>query len=161
MLFIVFSSNVSGDPAVNLLAIIVTVTYLLFHVSLFGRIYKKWYLIALEYSFLFNLVILSAATFYTRQSRGSQTVVISVCIGAACSIFHIYTRLLPIVKKLICNFKQRMNCRNNRDKLEDIALQEINTMQNDNAVPARDREINAMYLRFNEFREPVLEYCDT
>ena len=54
-----------------------------------------------------------------------------------------------------------MNCRNNHDKLEDIALQEIDTMQNDNAVPARGREINAMYLRFNEFREPVLEYCDT
>ena len=162
-LFIVFSSNVSGDPAVNLLAIIVTVTYLLFHVSLFGKIYKKWYLTALEYSFLFNLIILSAATFYTRQSRGSQTVVVNVCIGAAAVkfvavvIFHICTRLLPTVKKVTYNFKQRMNWRNNRAKLES---QEIDVIQN-NSVPARRQEMNTMYLRFNEFREPVLEYCNT
>ena len=162
-LFVVFSSNVSGDPAVNLLAIIVTVTYLLFHVSLFGKIYKKWYLTALEYSFLFNLIILSAATFYTRQSRGSQTVVVNVCIGAAAVkfvaivIFHICARLLLTVKKVTYNFKQRMNWRNNRAKLEP---QEIDVIQN-NSVPARRQEMNTMYLRFNEFREPVLEYCNT
>ena len=167
VLFAAFSSNVSGDPAVNLLAIIVTVTYLLFHASLFGKIYKKWYLTALEYSFLFNLIILSAATFYTRQSRGSQMVVVNVCIGAAAAtfvaivIFHICTRLLPTVKKVTCNFKQRINWRNNRDKLENVELREIDIVQNDNAVRARGQEINTMYLRFNEFREPVLEYCDT
>ena len=74
VLFIVFSSNVSGDPAVNLLAIIVTVTYLLFHVSLFGRIYKKWYLIALEYSFLFNLIghPLSCYLLHKTESRESN-----------------------------------------------------------------------------------------
>ena len=163
-LFIVFSSNVSGDPAVNLLAIIVTVTYLLFHVSLFGKIYKKWYLTALEYSFLFNLIILSAATLYTRQSRGSQTVVVNVCIGAAAAtfvaivIFHICTRLLPTVKKVTYNFKQRMNWENNCDKLEGTELREISIT---NSVPTRGQEINTMYLRFNELREPVLEYCDT
>ena len=166
VLFIVFSSNVSGDPAVNLLAIIVIVTYLLIHVSLFGRIYKKWFLIALEYSFLFNLVILSAATFYTRQSRGSQTVVVNVCIGAAAAtfvaivIFHICARSLPTVKKVTRNFKLRMNWRNNRDKLANIELREIDTIENDNAVPTRGQEAT-LCLRFNEFREPVLEYCDT
>ena len=53
-----------------------------------------------------------------------------------------------------------MNWRNNRAKLEAIEPQEIDVIQND-SVPARRREINTMYLRFNEFREPVLEYCDT
>ena len=90
--------------------------------------------------------------------------VVNVCIGAAAVkfvaivLFHICTRLLPTVKKVTYNFKQQMNWRNNRAKLEDTELREIGIT---NFVPTRGQEINTMYLRFNELREPVLEYCDT
>ena len=64
-LFIVFSINTFGDPAVNLLVIIIIVLCLLAYLATFGGIYKKLVLNLLEYSSLLNLVILSVATLYT------------------------------------------------------------------------------------------------
>ena len=65
VLFIVFSTNTSGDPAINLLAIIVVVVCLFAYLAIFGGTYKNWLLNILEYSSLLNLTILSAAILYT------------------------------------------------------------------------------------------------
>ena len=167
VLFVIFSSNFSGDPAINLLAIIVAVAYLFFHVAFLGRIYKRWHLVALEYSFLLNLIIFSAATYYTRQSNGSQTVAIDVCIGTAAAvfvaivIFHVYTRSLPAVKKLIRCFREQMNRQRDCDIAHDIELQEIGNRRRNTTAAAGGRGIGTWYLNFNDLREPVLEYCDT
>jgi len=167
VLFVIFSTNFSGDPAINLLAIIVSVAYLFFHVALFGRIYRRWHLIALEYSFLLNLIIFSAATYYTRQSNGTQTVAMDVCIGTAAAvfvailIFHVCTRSLPAVKKLIGCFREQMDAQRDCGIAQGIELQEIGVRQRNATVAAGGKEIGTWYLKFDDLREPVLEYCDT
>lgn len=167
VLFVIFSTNFSGDPAINLLAIIVSVAYLFFHVALFGRIYRRWHLIALEYSFLLNLIIFSAATYYTRQSNGTQTVAMDVCIGTAAAvfvailIFHVCTLSLPAVKKLIGCFHERMDVQRDCGIAQGIELQEIGVRQRNATVAAGGKEIGTLYLKFDDLREPVLEYCDT
>ena len=86
--------------------------YLFFNVALFVKIYRKWHLIAMEYSFLLNLIIFSAATYYTRQSNGTQTVAADVRIGTAAAvfvailIFHVCSLSLPAVKRLIGCFHE-------------------------------------------------------
>ena len=60
-LFIVFSTNTSGDPAINLLANIIVVLCLFAYLAVIGGVYKNWLLNLLEYSSLLNLAILSVA----------------------------------------------------------------------------------------------------
>ena len=76
-LFIVFSTNTSGDPAINLLAIIIVVMCLFAHLAIFGGIYKNWALNILEYSSLLNLAILSAAILYTTSVADNPNHVLS------------------------------------------------------------------------------------
>lgn len=52
--FIVFSTNTSGDPAINLLAIIIAIICLFVYLAMFGGVYKIWLLNLLEYSLLLN-----------------------------------------------------------------------------------------------------------
>ena len=71
----IFSANTTEDPAVNLIAIII-ITSLFVYLASIGSIYRKWP----EYSFLLNLVVLSAGIFYTLRTENQTTVVSYVCI---------------------------------------------------------------------------------
>ena len=55
VLFLVFSVNVFGDPAVSLLTIIVTTFCIHCFANNFGGIYRKGILNMIEYSFFLNL----------------------------------------------------------------------------------------------------------
>ena len=63
-LFTVFSTNTSGDPAINLLAVTVTIVCLFAYLALFAGVYKVCLLNIFEYSFLLNLIILSVGVLY-------------------------------------------------------------------------------------------------
>lgn len=59
--FIMFSVNVFGDPAINLLAIASMMFVLFIYVAVSKHVYKAKYLNMLEYSFFLNLGITSTS----------------------------------------------------------------------------------------------------
>ena len=87
-LFLLFAFNALGDPSVNLLAIgCATVILLIVYALLGNRIYKTWYLNALELSFIANLCVLAIATFYIRSTGGNQNTVTFTSISVAFATF--------------------------------------------------------------------------
>ena len=72
ILFLIFSANTLGDPAVNLLAIVATVLLLSIIAAISNGVYKIWYFNALEYTFMLNLGTLSAASLFTRITNRNQ-----------------------------------------------------------------------------------------
>ena len=104
VLFIVFSTNTSGDPAINLLAIIIVIICLFVYLALFGGIYKIWLLNLLEYSSLLNLVILSVSMLYmistkeTTHTLSQVSVSITLCTTVLIIAYHGLAVFLKIMK---------------------------------------------------------------
>ena len=93
-LFLVFSVNALGDPAINLLAVSVTITCLLTYLAFLGGIYKRVILNMIEFSFYLNLGVLSAATLYTRHTGGDQTKVVRMSVSIAFISFLITSSVM-------------------------------------------------------------------
>ena len=76
------------DPHVNLLMIIASNVGLAMWVwNASGGVYKKWYLNALESSFILNLVLLSATTLYVKLTGGNQAAVFYTSVSITFAIF--------------------------------------------------------------------------
>jgi len=84
ILFVTFAVNSLGAPGVNLLAIAVACMCLL---PLCRGVHRKWPLDILEFSFIFNLGILSLATAYILNNGGSQVAVTSISTTIAFGTF--------------------------------------------------------------------------
>ena len=103
-LFIVFSANTSGDPAINLLAIIMVIICLFIYLAMFGGVYKVWPLNLLEYFSLFNLVILSVMTLYLmsankpNHSLSQVSVSITLCTTILIIAYHGFVVVLKMLK---------------------------------------------------------------
>ena len=103
-LFIVFSTNTSGDPAINLLAIIIVIICLFVYLALFGGIYRIWLLNLLEYSSLLNLVILSVSMLYmistkeTTHALSQASVSITLCTTVLIIAYHGLAVVLKVMK---------------------------------------------------------------
>ena len=100
VMFLAFSVNVFGDPAVNLLIIAATTSCIMFYAVLnLGGIYKNRMLNTIEYSFFLNLGVLSSATLFTELTDGNQMAVVCTSVSIACATFmgivlyHILVRL--------------------------------------------------------------------
>ena len=117
ILFLVFAFNVEANPSLNLLAIEVVVIGLLTLIHFVGLIYKKLYLDIIEASFILNLGILAAATFYVRQVvvSVSQAAVTYTSVGVAFTTFvgvllyHMYQQVRPKLQQKIyglCHHKK-------------------------------------------------------
>ena len=104
LLFIVFSTNVTGDPSTNLLAIIIVTTCLFAYLALFAGVYKTWLLNVLEYSFFLNLIIVSAAALYATSTNGAVRIVTLVSVSTTLSIsglivaYKCFTAIVKILK---------------------------------------------------------------
>ena len=102
VLFLVFSVNVFGDPAISLLTIIVTMFCFLYFSNTFGVIYKSIILNMIEYSFFLNLGILSSATLFTTLTDRDQTTVVYTSVSVAFAMFVIiifYHILMRVTKE--------------------------------------------------------------
>ena len=75
------------DPHVNLLVIIACNIGLAIWGWNVGGMYKKWYLNALESSFILNLVLLSAATYHVKLAGGDQAAVFYTSVSIAFATF--------------------------------------------------------------------------
>ena len=89
VLLVAFASDITNDPSITLLTIITVVVCVQSLVGVFGspNIYKSQRIAVLDAAFLFNLVILSAATYYCQQSDGNQAAVGYTSLGVAFLIF--------------------------------------------------------------------------
>ncbi len=104
LLFIRITQNVLQalitEQSVTILSIICIATLLVALKILNTRIYKNWALDALESFFLFNIIVLSAATYHVRESNGNQSAVITTSISIVAIMFlaifgyHVYGCML-------------------------------------------------------------------
>ena len=95
VLVIVFSTNVTGDPRINTLAIIVATSVLLL-LALTGGVYKNMLINILEWSSYLSLLLLSATTLYmlsgtSRMTSPLQHTVTSVYVGLSALMFLVVT----------------------------------------------------------------------
>ena len=86
-LYLIFSINTFGDPAINLLSTVVVVTCLLAYTSLVGGVYKVLWIHFLETAFLLNSVILPAATLYRINSTAAIVSITYTSTGIAFVLF--------------------------------------------------------------------------
>ena len=173
VLLLVFGLNSTNDYGVNLLAVITVGVLLLINIpydthmminpNLAGKCYwfwggsyyKKWYLSLLESSFIFNLAMLAAGTWYVISAKGNQTAVVYASVGITfCQfigiiIFHGYHQL----KKLLSKWKQETK------QLESINRSEYESIEDDSVGLRKDEW--PQYQPMNQCREPLLEDEDS
>ena len=96
----------TADELVILLTTICTALTLLVLKSVNTRTYKNWALDMLENSFIINLIVLSAGTFYVKGTNGNQSalIVTSISILIAISLFILCYHLCKYVLKHITCF---------------------------------------------------------
>ena len=169
VLLLVFGLNSTNDPSVNLLAVITVAVLLLIHLpydihkivypncagkcirSWGGSYYCKWYLSLLEGSFILNLLMLAAGTWYVLSAKGNQTATLYTSVGITfCHfigiiVFHSYNQL----KKWWGKGKQTIGeLRNvNRADYQSITDQPV----------GHGRDQWPPYQPMNQCREPLLE----
>ena len=142
--------NSVGDSNVSLLAIATIMFGLTVMVWLTGKIYKNWYLDALESFFVLNIGILAVATYHTKIVSGNQNVLTYISMGTVfvaflgILLFHVYIQ----VKDTNFCIKIR-NCRN-RPADENENKQ--------GPVEAQPQIICNVTTTFIELREPVLDH---
>lgn len=80
--------NVSGKPSINLLAVSLTVGFILLLQGYSGiRTYKKWMLNVFEFTSYFNILAFTIAKFYVLLTGGNHTTIASVSIGVEFVLF--------------------------------------------------------------------------
>ena len=145
VLLLVFAFH---NPSLSLLTIVVGAGILQLWAWVSGGVYKNWCLDALEGSFVLNLIILGAATYYVVQINGNMlavgytSVTIALITFIAVLAYHMFkqlrqTKLWKKVPKLNLEFK-KLNNKEAEDNLN-------NPIKNPNAAD------------FDQLREPLLE----
>ena len=99
-LYLVFTLNVSDDPGVNMLAIIIIVCGLIFLKGFFGRIYKNWVVELIEMICFLNIALFSASKLYTLEARRGHTLnayisgIIELALLLLILLYHVFTEIL-------------------------------------------------------------------
>ena len=159
-MFLVFSFNVSGDDSINLLVISSATSGIFTWFALSGKVYKTWYLNALEVSFILNLGILAVATYHVTLSGGSQAAVAYTSVGIAfltfvgIVIYHIYKRIKGKLQCIQCglSWQCRRNCGNN-DSLQQECVVIPNTHTEGN--PGNRSAVKCTVVDLDELRSPL------
>ena len=161
VLFLIFSVNVFGDPAINLLVVLLAILLLLVKLAFYGGIYKATYLNALEYSFLLNLGLLSSCTLYNHSADIDQKVFthISTSIAFATFIAVIFYHAVIRIGQLgwfgnvtAKAFLVKLGCccpKPNPNSATEHPPNDTNRHTPPRQVP----------VSFIELREPLLEHC--
>ena len=116
-LFCVFSANTTGDPAINLLVIIIAIVCLFVYLGMLGGVYKYWPLNLLEYAFFLNLVLLSSGTLYATVVEKSVHPVTQLSVGTTLLVtivIVLYHSIQSLVKRYqvkdkICELKRKVS----------------------------------------------------
>ena len=79
--YFISASNTSGNPAVNLFAVVILTTGLLVYRGIIAGVYKQWPLDVLESTIHFNLILLSSSTLYIMEGSGNQVVLANISLA--------------------------------------------------------------------------------
>ena len=82
-IYLTISLNGTGDPSINLLAIIVVTSNLLFLKGHFGQIYKDWKVDGIEMVCYLNIVLFSAVKMFTLDSQMRRNDTIAAIISGS------------------------------------------------------------------------------
>ena len=164
VLFLIFSVNVFGDPAINLLVIILAILLLFVQLAFHGGIYKATHLNALEYSFLLNIGVLSSITLYNQLANKDQKVATSISVSVSFATFsavvfyHAVIRIsqqswfskqpITTARALITKIRHCYRSPNPNNQTEQLSC-DTNRRTPSQQVP----------VTFIELREPLLEHC--
>ena len=101
LLYIISAANVSSDPAVNLLAIVISVICLLLLKAYSqGSIYRKWCLDILEGACYINLALFALVELFILEGNRDQNVVayisgsFTIALFLAVIVYHVFTELI-------------------------------------------------------------------
>ena len=155
-LFLVFSANALGDPAINLLTIVATVLLLYITAAVLNGVYKIWYFNALEYTFMLNLGTLSAASLYTRITNGNQTALtytsVSIAFTTFCGIVIYHTIIRITSSQQLCHdIRYRQTARQVHQGQESQPTDTVNP-----PVYA-PQQVPVTFIRLHE---PLIQSCD-
>ena len=118
IVYLVATANVSGDPQIQLISIIVTLScVILLKMFIATKIFKKWLIDSLESFFYFNIIIFASFTAYNLSTGGNQdgiaytSVVLSMVVTIFILFYHFYayTWFFKELRdsKFVTNFKNR------------------------------------------------------
>ena len=160
-LFLVFSVNVSGNKAINLCAVAITTTCIMFYTVVNqGGIYKSRVLNAIEYSFFLNLSTLSIITLFAMLTNGDQTAVVYTSVSIA------YITFMFI---LLYHIIQRVTTEQQRQRFTEWAIAKQKMLVRSLNLFRRRNEENRQNVNppppphmvpLIGLREPVLDYCN-
>ena len=171
-LFLVFAFNTLGDPSLNLLVITLSTLSLTVLFGNFHPVYKKKYCNILEFSFYLNLGAVSVATLYVRATNGNQAAVIYTSTGIAfftfvgTVLFHVYQRAnchhkVSSTWQGICScLLQSKQHRDIRAGSEEPLLQVPEPECEERSYQGELSNPLPQVIRYDQYREPVLEYED-
>lgn len=148
------SINLSGDPAINLLVIIITMFLLTAYAWVCGGVYRMWPYNLLECSFYVNLGILATTTLFVLKAGGIQAAAVYTSISIALLTFlavlaiHVYMQL----KKVKCFAKVMTGRSALFHKKQDPSKQE-QELQGSNYSPVAP---DPPTVTFAELREPLI-----
>ena len=167
VLFLIFSVNVFGEPAINMLAITSAILSILLYVAVSQHVYKSKALNMLEYALLFNLGITSVISVYSTLTRGNQAAPTYTSVGIAFFIFcvivlyHTGIRIKGLCQQNQCS-RQITNAMNTL-KLKTSNSRRQNENENSSSHPNRTAHPPGnpqVPVTFIELREPLLEHCE-
>ena len=167
VLFLTAAINVSGEPRVNFLALLLVIGSLfLLRTYSCMRIYTKWVLDIFEFTTYFNILAFIATKFYFLQAKTDHTAtIISVSIGFQfviffCTLMHhalVETNIVERVKSSKL-YKSRFNREITASPLDNEAgLQESNlvtyseiTVENQCGLTSKEKEREDVMTLFSE-----------
>ena len=162
-LILVSSVNIFGDPAINLLAIIIAVLCLFIYLIVFGSMYRNPHLTKLEFLFHANLLLTAAVSLYARSTGGNQEIVthtfVSIALVGLAGILCYH--LLLVLKTCPVWTWLRNQKKVSRQENENIELKsevQIHNNDNEGTVNVRDRMLEGVQHQvfITEYREPLL-----
>ena len=143
-------------PSFNLLAIVVGAGVIQLWAWVCHGVYKNWCLDALEGSFVLNLIILSAATYYVDQKNGNKlpigysSVSIALVTFTGILAYHIFEQLRLWKKIPKLNIKlwfKKLNKKLNKNMNTNEAEENMNNFAEDTTESGK----------FDQLREPLLD----
>ena len=143
LLVFAFEFNPQQDTSINLLAILVVTGILHFWAWISGGVYRNWFLNVLEGSFALNLIILAAATYHVRLTRGNQLAAGNTSVSIAIATF------IGILTYHILQQLRHINMWKKVPKLN-LEFNRPNIVNNPVNNPMEDAD-------FDQLREPLLE----
>ena len=164
ILFLTFSANAFGDPAINLLATAAMMFSLFIYVAISQHIYRNKILNMLEYSFFFNLGITCMGSLYIKLATRDQRALTYTSVGIAFVTFcvvmlhHTVIRIKTLSERNPCC--QLITTRMNGLELKTNSQQQNQNQETHQATHTTHPPGNPQVpITFIELREPLLEYC--